>query len=165
MNKKFLEKKFIINFLVVFSIFLFDRLSKIYIIYLDKKFLGAKIYYSKFLDIDLVWNEGIAFGLLSFDEKYFYNILTIIIFVIILIIFFMSVKSDSFKKYSLLMIMGGALGNLIDRIFYQSVPDFIDIHYENFHWFIFNIADVFITIGVISMIIIEIFDTNKNYKL
>ena len=77
----------------------------------------------------------------------------------------MSVKSDSFKKYSLLMIMGGALGNLIDRIFYQSVPDFIDIHYENFHWFIFNIADVFITIGVISMIIIEIFDTNKNYKL
>ena len=164
MIEKILRKSFIISSLLVFSIFLLDRLSKIYVIYLDKKFLGSELLSSKFLNIRLIWNEGIAFGLLSFNEKIFYNLLTFIILIIILIIFFMVLKSYGLKKYSLLMILGGALGNVYDRIFYGAVPDFIDFHIGNFHWFIFNVADIFITLGVIFMIIIEITGNNKNRK-
>ena len=164
MIEKILRKSFIISSLLVFSIFLLDRLSKIYVIFLDNKFFGSEIFSSKFLNISLIWNEGIAFGLLSFDEKIFYNLLTFIILVIILIIFFMALKSYGFKKYSLLMILGGALGNIYDRIFYGAVPDFIDFNIGNFHWFIFNVADIFITLGVIFMIIIEITGNNKNKK-
>ena len=156
MTLKNLNKNFLINLILVLSIFLFDRLSKLYVIYLDKKFFGSEIFYSKFLNIVLVWNEGVAFGLFSFSTNLFYNILSIIIFVIILIIFFMIIKSNGFKKYSLLMILGGALGNFYDRIFYNAVPDFIDFHIGNFHWFIFNVADIFITLGVIFMIILEL---------
>ena len=161
MIEKILTKSFIINSLLVFSIFLLDRLSKIYVIYLDKKFLGSEIFSSKFLNIVLVWNEGIAFGLFSFDENYLYNILTIIILLIIIIIFFMMIRNKGIKKYSLLMILGGALGNFYDRIFYGAVPDFIDFHISNFHWFIFNFADIFITIGVIFMIIFEFIGNNN----
>ena len=161
MIEKILTKSFIINSLLVFSIFLLDRLSKIYVIYLDKKFLGSEIFSSKFLSIVLVWNEGIAFGLFSFDENYLYNILTIIILLIIIIIFFMMIRNKGIKKYSLLMILGGALGNFYDRIFYGAVPDFIDFHISNFHWFIFNFADIFITIGVIFMIIFEFIGNNN----
>ena len=164
MIKKILSKSFIISSLLVFSIFLIDRLSKIYVIFLDNKFFGSEIFSSKFLNISLIWNEGIAFGLFSFNEKIFYNLLTFIILVIILIIFFMVLKSYGLKKYSLLMILGGALGNVYDRIFYGAVPDFIDFHIGNFHWFIFNVADIFITLGVIFMIIIEITGNNKNKK-
>ena len=161
MIKKILTKTFIINSLLVFSIFFLDRLSKIYVIYLDKKFLGSEIFSSKFLNIHLIWNEGIAFGLFSFDENYLYNILTIIILLIIIIIFFMMIRNKGIKKYSLSMILGGALGNFYDRIFYGAVPDFIDFHISNFHWFIFNFADIFITIGVIFMIILEYIGINK----
>ena len=162
---KNLEKNFLTNLFLVFLIFLFDRLSKIYVIFIDNKFSGSEIFSSKFLNISLIWNEGIAFGLLSFNEKIFYNLLTFIILVIILIIFFMVLKSYGLKKYSLLMILGGALGNVYDRIFYGAVPDFIDFHVGNFHWFIFNVADIFITFGVIFMIIIEITGNNKNKKI
>ena len=164
MIKKNLGKNFLTNLFLVFLIFLFDRLSKIYVIFIDNKFSGSEIFSSKFLNIILIWNEGIAFGLLSFNEKIFYNLLTIIILIIILIIFFMVLKSYGLKKYSLLMILGGALGNVYDRIFYGAVPDFIDFHIGNFHWFIFNVADIFITLGVIFMIIIEITGNNKNKK-
>ena len=165
MIKKILSKSFIISSLLVFSIFLLDRLSKIYVIFLDNKFFGSEIFSSKFLNISLIWNEGIAFGLLSFNEKIFYNLLTFIILIIILIIFFMVLKSYGLKKYSLLMILGGALGNVYDRIFYGAVPDFIDFHIGNFHWFIFNVADIFITVGVIFMIIIEITGNNEKQKI
>ena len=161
---KNLEKNFLTNLFLVFLIFLFDRLSKIYVIFIDNKFSGSEIFSSKFLNIILIWNEGIAFGLLSFNEKIFYNLLTFIILIIILIIFFMVLRSYGLKKYSLLMILGGALGNVYDRIFYGAVPDFIDFHIGNFHWFIFNVADIFITLGVIFMIIIEITCNNKNKK-
>ena len=164
MIEKNLKKSFIISSLIVFSIFLIDRLSKIYVIYLDKKFLGSELLSSKFLNIRLIWNEGIAFGLLSFNETIFYNALTFLILIIILIIFFMLSKSNGIKKYSLMMILGGAIGNIYDRIFYKAVPDFIDFHIGNFHWFIFNVADIFITLGVIFMIIIEITGNNKNKK-
>jgi len=163
---KNLNKIFLINSLIVLSIFLFDRLSKIYVINLNNKFIGSELFSSKFLNINLIWNEGIAFGLLSFDENFFYNILTLIILIIILIIFFMLLKSYGLQKYSLLMILGGALGNIYDRIFYKAVPDFIDFHINDFHWFIFNIADIFISIGVFFMILYEIIDNNseKNEK-
>ena len=161
---KNLENSFFFNLLLVFLVFLSDRVSKIYVIFLDNKFFGSEIFSSKFLNISLIWNEGIAFGLLSFNEKIFYNLLTFIILIIILIIFFMVLKSYGLKKYSLLMILGGALGNVYDRIFYGAVPDFIDFHIGNFHWFIFNVADIFITLGVIFMIIIEIIGNNKNKK-
>jgi signal peptidase II len=162
---KNLDKSFLINFSLIFIIFLFDRISKIYVIYLDNKLFGSEIFSSKFLNIYLIWNEGIAFGLFSFDEKFYYNFLTIIILVIILIIFRMIIKSNGLKKYTLLMILGGALGNVFDRLYYKAVPDFIDFHVGNFHWFIFNVADIFITIGVILMILIEIIDTNRNKKI
>ena len=161
---KNLGKNFFINSSLVLVIFLLDRFSKIYVIYLDQKLSGYEIYSSKFLNISLIWNEGIAFGLLSFNEKIIYNLLTIIILIIILIIFFMVLKSYGLKKYSLLMILGGALGNVYDRIFYGAVPDFIDFHVQNFHWFIFNVADIFITIGVIFMIFLELIDININKK-
>ena len=164
MIEKILRKSFIISSLLVFSIFLLDRLSKIYVIYLDKKFLGSELLSSKFLNIRLIWNEGIAFGLLSFNETIFYNALTFLILIIILIIFFMLSKSYGIKKFSLMMILGGAIGNIYDRIFYKAVPDFLDFHIGNFHWFIFNVADIFITLGVIFMIIIEITGNNKNKK-
>ena len=161
---KNLRKNFFINSFLVLLIFLLDRLSKIYVIYLDKKFLGSELLSSKFLNIRLIWNEGIAFGLLSFNETIFYNALTFLILIIILIIFFMVCKSNGIKKFSFMMILGGAIGNVYDRIFYGAVPDFIDFHIGNFHWFIFNVADIFITLGVIFMIIIEITGNNKNKK-
>ena len=162
---KNLDKGFLINLSLIFIIFLFDRISKIYVIYLDNKLFGSEIFSSNFLNIYLIWNEGIAFGLFSFNEKIFYNLLTIIILIIILIIFIMTIKSDGFKKYSFLMILGGALGNVFDRIYYKAVPDFIDFHIGNFHWFIFNVADIFITLGVIFMIIIEITGNNKKQEI
>ena len=159
-----IKKNFFINSSFIFLIFLLDRVSKTYVIYLNDKLLGIEILSSKFLNIRLIWNEGIAFGLLSFNDKIIYNLLTFIIFIIILIIFFMVLKSYGLKKYSLLMILGGAIGNVYDRIFYGAVPDFMDFHIGNFHWFIFNVADIFITLGVIFMIIIEITGNNKNNK-
>ena len=159
---KNLDKSFLINLSLIFIIFLFDRISKIYVIYLDNKLFGSEIFSSNFLNIYLIWNEGIAFGLFSFNEKIFYNILTIIILIIILIIFIMTIKSDGFKKYSLLMILGGALGNVFDRLHYKAVPDFLDLHVGNFHWFIFNVSDIFITLGVLILIYLEIIDKKEN---
>ena len=159
-----LKKNLIINLLLVFLIFLLDRISKIYVIYLNNKFLGNEIFSSKFLNITLIWNEGIAFGIFSFEDKTLYNFLTILIFTIILAIALMVIKSEGLKKYSLLMILSGALGNIFDRIYYKAVPDFIDIHIGNFHWFIFNIADIFITLGVVFMIFLELFVSNKKNK-
>ena len=164
MIEKNLRKKLLINFLLVFSIFLVDRLTKIYVIFLNKKYSGSEIFSSKFLNISLIWNEGIAFGLLSFEKESLYNILTLVILVIILIIFFMITQSNGLKKFALLMILGGALGNVYDRLFYKAVPDFIDFHLENFHWFIFNLADIFISLGIIFMILLELIDVRKDLK-
>ena len=153
---KNLGKNFFINLFTILLIFLLDRISKIYVIHQDKNFPGSEIFSSKFLNISLIWNEGIAFGLFSFDDTKLYNVLTLLILIIILVIVFMISKSVGLKKLALLMILGGALGNFFDRIIYKAVPDFIDFHIGNFHWFIFNVSDIFITIGVVLMIIIEI---------
>ena len=154
---KNLGKNFIFNLSLVLLIFLLDRISKIYVIYLDKKILGSEIFSSKFLNITLIWNEGIAFGLFSFTEKIYYNLLTILICLIIAVLIWFMFRSEGFEKLSYIMIIGGSLGNIFDRIFYSAVPDFIDFHINNFHWFIFNVADIFITIGIIFLISFEIF--------
>ena len=155
------NKSLLINISLTLLIFLIDRISKIYVINLDKNFSGSEIFSSKFLNIYLIWNEGIAFGLFSSNENNIYNILTLLIIFVIIIIFYMITQSQGLQKYSLLMILGGALGNVFDRILYKSVPDFIDFHINEFHWFIFNVADIFITIGVICMILTELIATNK----
>ena len=164
MFQKYLKKNFFFNLFFVFLIFLLDRFSKIYVIYINSKLAQDEIYNSKFLNISLIWNEGIAFGLLSFQKQNFYNFITLTIILIIFIIIYMIIKNTGFKKYSLVMILGGAFGNVYDRIVYKAVPDFIDFHVGNFHWFIFNVADIFITLGVIFMIILEIIDNNTKVK-
>ena len=156
-------KNFFINSSLAILIFLIDRISKIYVISLSNKSIENDIFISKFLNITLIWNEGIAFGLFALRDN-LYNILTCVIFCIILIIIYILFKSTGFKRYSLIFILGGALGNLYDRIYYKAVPDFIDFHVGEFHWFIFNIADVFITVGIIFMIFIEIMES-RNSKI
>ena len=161
---KNLGKNFFINSSLVLIIFLLDRISKIHVINLDEKFFGSEIFSSKYLNIILIWNEGIAFGLFSSSHENWYNFLTLIIVFTALIILIMSIKQHGVQKYFLLIVFGGALGNLYDRIFFKAVPDFIDLHVGNFHWFIFNIADIFITFGVIMLILWEILPLNRNYE-
>ena len=159
--KEYLNKKFYFNLSIVLIIFFLDRITKKAVVHLNQENFGQQIFSSEFLNIKLIWNQGIAFGLFSFNENYVYNILTTLIAFVILVILIMILKNDGFKRFSLLMIMGGALGNIYDRIFFLAVPDFFDFHVGNFHWFIFNVADIFITFGVIFMILIEITDNNK----
>ena len=162
MITKYLTKNFYISTAFVIIIFILDRFSKIYVVYLDKVNYSSELYQSKYLNISLVWNEGIAFGLLSFNQNNLYDLLSLLIAIIILVIFFMIIRNDNVKKYPLLMIFAGAIGNLYDRITYKAVPDFIDFHIGDFHWFIFNVADIFISLGVFFMILIELIDNNKS---
>ena len=160
---KHLTKNFYIGFVFILLIFFLDRISKLYVIAIDEKKNISELFSSKFLNINLIWNEGIAFGLFSFDHSNLYNFLTIIILLVIFVVFIMMIKNVGLKKYSLIMILGGAIGNLYDRIFFKAVPDFIDFHIGEFHWFIFNVADIFITIGVIFMVLFELnFNNQQN---
>ena len=162
MINSYLTKNFYINTIIIFFIFILDRFSKIYVVNLDNVSHSLELYKSKFLNISLIWNEGIAFGLLSFEQSNLYNLLSLLIAIIILVIFFMIINNNNIRKYPLLMIFGGAIGNLYDRIVYKAVPDFIDFHVGEFHWFIFNVADIFISLGVFCMILIELIDNNKS---
>jgi signal peptidase II len=158
---KSLSKNFFNNLIFIILIFTLDRITKIYVIYFSDKLNNSELFLSKYLNISLTWNEGRAFGLFSFNQNYLYNFLTLIIFFVIFVIFIMIIKSEGIKKYALSMIFGGALGNFYDRIIFKAVPDFVDFHIEDFHWFVFNVADIFITLGVIFMILIELFTKNK----
>ena len=149
------------NALVIIIIFVLDRISKLLIINSTNPLGEINIPVNSFLNFNLIWNEGIAFGLFSFDEKLFYNLLTLFICIIVIIIVRFMLKSSGTEKIGFLMIIGGSLGNIFDRIYYSSVPDFIDLHYDNFHWFIFNVADIFITLGIFLLIILEIFPKKK----
>ena len=160
MNLKNYNKNIYIDFIVILSIFLLDRISKLYIIYLDEKLGNSEIYFSKFFNIQLIWNDGIAFGLLAFNENIYYNALTGIIVLVTLVVFFFMIRTKGIEKYCFMMILGGSLGNIFDRLYYSAVPDFIDLHYQNFHWFIFNVADIFITSGVLLLIFLELFLKN-----
>ena len=149
------KRFFSISATIVLILF-FDQLSKIFIInYFQTN--NSIIYLTSFLNFELIWNNGIAFGLLSFENSKVYNFISIIILLVVLIILFVINKTKNFTVYFYSMIVGGALGNLLDRVRYSSVPDFIDFHIGEFHWFIFNIADIFISIGVICLIMVEIF--------
>ena len=158
----YLKKISLSNFFLILAIFLLDRISKIYVIDQSKKSLSNNLFLSDYLNISLMWNEGIAFGLFAFDESFFYNFITILIIMVIIIVFFMILKNKGYKKYSLILILGGALGNLYDRNFFGAVPDFIDFHIGDFHWFVFNVADIFISIGVIIMILSEFMVTKTS---
>ena len=156
------KKNFVFDLIIFFSIFIIDRFSKLYVIFHYEKLKNPEIYLSKFFNIYLIWNEGIAFGLFSFEDKFYYNIFTVLIILIITIILRIITRSKGLDKLGFIFILGGAAGNLFDRVYYSSVPDFIDIHYNNFHWFIFNVADIFISLGVILLIYSELF-LKKNY--
>ena len=164
MMSKLISKNFYISLLVPVFIFTLDRISKIYVINLSKNSFDIELFSSKFLNITLIWNEGIAFGIFSAIHGYWYNLLTIAIVLIAIVILIMSIRQDGTQKYFLLIVFGGALGNLYDRIFFKAVPDFIDLHIENFHWFIFNIADIFISFGLLMLILWEILPINKAYE-
>ena len=156
---KFDLKLFLVNFSVVFLIFLIDRISKFYIIKLATLEKNFEVYVTSYLNLYLVWNKGIAFGLLNFEQKEVYNLITGIIAMISLAVLFMIIKTKDIRVYFLSFIFAGAIGNLSDRLYYTAVPDFIDLHVNNFHWFIFNVADIFISFGVICLILVElIFD-------
>ena len=137
---------FLIIILLTFSI---DRYSKIKII---NNFSDTRFYLNDFLNLDLLWNTGIGFGLLSLESSIYYNFLSILIGLVIVLLIFVGIQSNKFEKFFFSMIIGGALGNFYDRIYFNAVPDFIDLHYKNFHWFTFNLADIFITIGIIFYI-------------
>ena len=154
-------KKFFLNFMILITIFLIDRISKYYILKLAEVEGSVDMYITSYLNLFLIWNKGVAFGLLSMNESIVYNLVTIIISLIIIIILFMMIKNDNIQRYFLALLAGGALGNLYDRIVYAAVPDFIDLHYQGFHWFVFNVADIFITVGVFCLILVELFYNNK----
>jgi len=154
-------KNFFISLSTIVIIFFLDRISKFYVIFQSEKNLSYDLFKSKFLNINLIWNDGIAFGLFSLNQGLHYNILTGIILLITLIIFWMIIRSKGLEKAAFLMIFSGSLGNIFDRISYKSVPDFIDFHVNNFHWFIFNVADIFITFGVILLIYLELIVKRK----
>ena len=156
-------KKFFLYSGIVIFIFILDRISKLYILNSVEINNEVDIYIFSFLKLYLIWNKGIAFGLFSFEQNSFYNFITILIIIINLVILIMIMKLNDIKAYFLLFILGGSSGNLFDRIYYSAVPDFIDFHINDFHWFIFNVADVFISIGVICLIIVE-FIFNKTSK-
>jgi signal peptidase II len=160
MNKTSL-KAFFLNFTIILIIFLIDRISKFYILKLAEVESSVDIYVTSYLNLFLIWNKGIAFGLLSMNESMIYNTITLMIGFIIIFILFMMWKNDNIQRYFLALVAGGALGNLYDRIVYTAVPDFIDLHFHGFHWFVFNVADIFITVGVFCLILVEFFYNNK----
>ena len=157
-----LNKKKIYLFVFILILFSVDRISKILIL---KNFLNnslSEIYFNSFLNFSLVWNSGIGFGILQIEPNIFYSIISIIITIInLILIYWMLTSSNYLESIFISIILGGSLGNLFDRYYYSSVPDFIDLHYESFHWFTFNIADIFITIGIIGLIIIDLFKIKK----
>ena len=151
-----------LNYAIVITsypfIFLIDRISKILIINKSKELDQLEIFSSNFINFHLIWNEGIAFGLFSFGSSNIYQIITLIIILVIFVLIIYMLKSENFnEKFAFILIIGGAFGNLFDRLYYKAVPDFIDFHVGNFHWFIFNVADIFISLGVIVLLILEIF--------
>tara|TARA_Y100000389_G_C17381844_1_gene474808 strand:- start:547 stop:1041 length:495 start_codon:yes stop_codon:yes gene_type:complete len=161
----FFKIKQLTNIFYIILIFFIDRISKLLIINLSDNNEQVEIHLTSFLNFNLIWNEGIAFGLLSFDERFGYNFVTVVIFLVIIIIGIILLNAEKLNRIALIMIMGGALGNFFDRIYYSAVPDFIDFYFKGFHWFIFNIADIFISVGVICLIYDEVFlETNRNEK-
>ena len=155
----FFKKYNLLGILIIILVFFSDRYSKIKIV--DYLINNNRIYINDFINLDLVWNTGIGFGLFSSNSNLIYHSITTIISIIIIFLFYLFIKSNFIDKLLFSLILGGALGNLYDRLIYLAVPDFIDLHYQNFHWFTFNIADIFISIGIFLLIIKEFFLKNE----
>ena len=147
--------------IIILAIFFLDRVSKIYLLNLQEDGTNIDFYIYSFLNFYLVWNTGIGFGLASMEANIYYNILTLIIIIVNIGLIFFLIKSKGIYAYFFALIIGGSLGNLFDRIYYSAVPDFIDLHFGNYHWFIFNIADIFITLGIIGLISVELIKKEK----
>ena len=154
-------KEILLNSIIILTIFFIDRISKIYIMNIAELNNKVDVYISPYLNFYLIWNKGIAFGFLSFDGSFIYNLISTIIAIISLVVLILIIKSEGLKRYSLIFVLGGAVANLFDRIYYSAVPDFIDFHIGDYHWFVFNVADIFITFGVICLILLEIMNKNK----
>ena len=159
-----IKKKYLVHILIISIIFLVDRLSKIYVINLADDLSSLNITITSFLNIILVWNSGIGFGLFQLDQNFAYNLITILIILVNFIIIYLLLSSDNVQKFFFSMILGGSFGNLFDRFYYSAVPDFIDFNYNNFHWFVFNVADIFISLGIICLIFVELFYDKKGLK-
>jgi signal peptidase II len=150
------KKKLIYSLLIIIVIFFLDRISKIYVISLAKINGSVDIFITKYLNIYLIWNEGIAFGLLSFDQNKIYTVITALITIISIVVLVLIITTKDIRYYFYSCVFGGAISNLFDRLYYFAVPDFIDLHINNYHWFIFNVADILITFGVLCLILIEL---------
>ena len=154
-------KKILLNFTIITLIFFIDRISKNYILKIAEQESLVDIYINSYLNFYLIWNKGIAFGLFSFDQNLIYNLITLIIVVISFVIIILIIKTNGIERYLFTLVFGGAISNLYDRIYYKAVPDFIDFHIAEYHWFVFNVADIFITLGIVSIILIELLKKNK----
>ena len=152
------------KFFIILFIFFLDRITKVYLLNLQESGTEVDFYINSFLNFYLVWNTGIGFGLASMEKGIYYHALTLLIIAVNFAIIYFLIKSKGIYSYLLAIIIGGSLGNLFDRLYYFAVPDFIDFHIGNYHWFIFNVADIFITTGVIFMIFLELIDININKK-
>ena len=150
--------------IIILAIFFLDRITKIYLINLQADGTDIDFYIYPFLNFYLVWNTGIGFGLASLETNIYYHILTSVIVIINIGLIFLLIRSKKVYTYLIALIIGGSLGNLFDRIYYYAVPDFIDLHLGNYHWFIFNVADIFITVGIIGLILAELLKKEKVSK-
>ena len=155
------NRKIFIYIALALLVFALDRISKTIILNILDDIGRVDIYINSFFSLFLVWNKGIGFGLFSFDKNYIYNGITLFILIINLIIIYLIYKEKTPKTYFLAIILGGSFGNLFDRYYYNAVPDFIDLNYKDYHWFIFNVADIFITLGIICLILVEFLNYEK----
>ena len=139
---------------IILITFFLDRFSKIFVL---DNFSEETFFVNRFLNIDLVWNTGIGFGFFSTDSEILYMMISLLIFLVIIFLIYLSFSSSKIDKLVFSFIIGGALGNFYDRINLMAVPDFIDLHYNSFHWFTFNVADIFITLGILTYLTLEFF--------
>jgi|TARA_B110000881_G_C18480391_1_gene466182 signal peptidase II len=151
LRSNFFSKGKIISLVIIILVFIFDRLSKIKIV--DHQSIGESVFINDYLNFNLIWNTGVGFGLFSQNANLYYHAISSLIFMVIVFLFYLTIKANFIDKMSFSLIIGGALGNFYDRIYYYAVPDFIDFHINDFHWFTFNIADIFITVGVVVLIV------------
>ena len=152
-----IKSKVLLHSLIILIIFLLDRFTKLYVINLADDLTELYISLTSYLNIILVWNSGIGFGLFQFDKAFIYNIITILIFLINLVIIYFLFNAENLHKVFFSMILGGSFGNFFDRVYYSAVPDFIDLNYNGYHWFVFNVADIFISLGILLLIFFELF--------
>ena len=157
-KNKTVTKNNLYCFVVISIIFFLDRYTKLFIL---NNFTENTYYLNNYINLDLVWNTGIGFGLFSSNSDIVYNLTSLLIIMVIVCLIYFLIHSEKYEKIIYSIIVGGALGNFYDRMFFKAVPDFIDLHYKNFHWFTFNLADIFITLGIIAFLFKEIFKANQ----